>query len=103
MRRILIEGARHRRSLKAGGDQRRVELDGIEIPDGRSDEELLALDDALAELELHDAQAAQIVKLRYFGGLTHQDAADALGITRRAADRQWALARAWLYRQVGGE
>ena len=103
MRRILIEGARHRRSLKAGGDQGRVELEKIEIPDCRGDEELLALDDALVELEKHDPQAAQIVKLRYFGGLTHQDAAEALGISRRAADRLWALARAWLYRQISGD
>jgi RNA polymerase sigma factor (TIGR02999 family) len=103
MRRILVEAARRRASLKAGGGQRRVELDHIEIPDARSDDELLALDDALAELEKHDPQAAQLVKLRYFGGLTHQDAANALGITRRAADRLWSLARAWLYRQVAGD
>ena len=103
MRRILIEGARRRRSLKAGGGLQRVELDQIDIPDGRSDEELLALDDALAELEKHDPQAAQLVKLRYFAGLTHQEAAEALGITRRVADRLWALARAWLYRRVAGD
>jgi RNA polymerase sigma factor (TIGR02999 family) len=103
MRRILIEGARHRRSLKAGGGRRRVELDCIDVADGRSDEALLALDDALAELEKHDAQAAQIVKLRCFGGLTHQDAAEVMGLTRRSADRLWALARAWLSRQVASD
>ena len=55
---------------------------------------------ALRELEQHDAEAAKLVKLRYFAGLTHQQAAEALGIGRRAADRLWALARAWLYRQM---
>jgi DNA-directed RNA polymerase specialized sigma24 family protein len=61
---------------------------------------LLMLDDALRELEKHDAQIAALVKLRFFAGLTHQQAADALGITRRAADRLWTLARAWLYREM---
>ena len=64
---------------------------------------LLALNEALSELEGHDAQAASLVKLRYFGGLTHQETADILGITRRAADRLWALARAWLYRRIAGQ
>ncbi|HLN27193.1 MAG TPA: ECF-type sigma factor [Gemmataceae bacterium] len=58
------------------------------------------LDEALDELEKHDAQAAQLVKLRYFGGLGHQEAARVLGLGRRAADRLWALARAWLYRRM---
>jgi DNA-directed RNA polymerase specialized sigma24 family protein len=61
---------------------------------------LLALDDALDELERHDSQAAALVKLRYFAGLGHQEAAEALGIGRRAADRLWALARAWLYQRL---
>ncbi|HEV3024087.1 MAG TPA: ECF-type sigma factor, partial [Pirellulales bacterium] len=63
-------------------------------------DELLALDEALTELESHDAQAAQLVKLRFFAGLSHQDAAAALGLGRRAADRVWALARAWLYQRI---
>ncbi len=57
-------------------------------------------DDALSELERHDAQAAKLVKLRYFAGMTHHEAADALGIGRRAADRLWVVARAWLYQQM---
>ena len=61
----------------------------------------LALEEALTELEHHDDQAAQLVKLRYFAGLTHQQAAEMLGITRRAADRLWALARAWLHQRLG--
>jgi DNA-directed RNA polymerase specialized sigma24 family protein len=63
--------------------------------------DLLDLDEALSELERHDAPAARLVKLRYFAGLSHQEAAEALGVGRRAADRLWALARAWLYQRLG--
>jgi RNA polymerase sigma factor (TIGR02999 family) len=98
MRRILIDHARARATVKRGGDQRRVELGGL--PANQPDVDLLALDDALTELEKHDESAAKLVKLRYFAGLSHQEAAAALGITRRAADRLWALARAWLYQQL---
>jgi RNA polymerase sigma factor (TIGR02999 family) len=98
MRRILIDRARARATAKRGGDHRRVDL--ADIPAAEPDERLLALDEALTELERHDAIAARLVKLRYFAGLSHQDAANALGITRRAADRLWALARAWLYQQL---
>ena len=101
MRRILVERARQRKSLKRGGERKRVELHAdLAVADERPDE-LLALNDALAELEKHDAQAASLVKLRYFAGLTHQEAAESLGITRRFADRLWALARAWLFEQMG--
>jgi RNA polymerase sigma factor (TIGR02999 family) len=103
MRRILIEQARRRMTVKHGGAGRRVELsDAPAIPE-QPPEDLIALDEALTELERHDADAARLVKLRYFAGLSHQDAADALGVTRRAADRLWALARAWLYRRLADE
>jgi RNA polymerase sigma factor (TIGR02999 family) len=100
MRRILIENARRKAAVKHGGQARRVELDealcvGEDVPDG-----LLALDEALADLERHDQNAARLVKLRYFAGLTHQQAAEMLGITRRAADRLWTLARAWLHQRL---
>jgi RNA polymerase sigma factor (TIGR02999 family) len=98
MRRILVERARHRNTLKRGGHLRRLDLKQLSLADDERSDDLLALDEALVELEQHDAQAAQLVKLRYFAGLGHQEAADALGISRRAADRLWALARAWLYR-----
>ena len=100
MRRILIDQARHRRSMKAGGEKRRLDLAGIDVADDGNDDELLALNDALNDLEARDKRAAQLVKLRYFAGLTHQQAAESLGISRRAADRLWVLARAWLYRQI---
>jgi RNA polymerase sigma factor (TIGR02999 family) len=103
MRRILVERARHKASRKAGGDLHRRDLDpDAAAPDDRS-QELLALDDALARLEQHDPLAGRLVKLRYFAGLTHQQAAEALGIGRRTADRLWAVARAWLYQQIGDQ
>jgi RNA polymerase sigma factor (TIGR02999 family) len=100
MRRILVEKARQRGTLKRGGNFRRLDLEPLSLADDERVDDLLALDEALAELEQHDTQAAQLVKLRYFGGLGHQEAAESLGISRRAADRLWALARAWLYRRV---
>ncbi len=100
MRRILIDKARHRTTRKRGGGAQRVSLDHIEASCVDQPEELLDLDEALGELERHDAQAAQLVKLRFFAGLTHQQAAEILGIGRRAADRLWALARAWLYQRL---
>lgn len=103
MRRILVEQARRKQAIKRGGDAKRVELDELAIASEARAEDLLALDEALSELERHDPQAAKLVKLRYFAGLSHQDSADTLGITRRAADRLWTVARAWLFRQVVGE
>jgi RNA polymerase sigma factor (TIGR02999 family) len=102
MRRILIERARRRHAVKHGGGRRRVELSDLTVADERRREELLALDEALGELEQHDAQAARLVKLRYFACFGHQEAAEAMGITRRAADRLWALARAWLHQRISG-
>ena len=101
MRRILIDQARHKATLRHGGKRERLDLDQIEPAQEDRSQKLLALDEALQQLERHNAQAAQLVKLRYFAGLTHQQAAQALGISRRAADRLWALARAWLYQQIG--
>ena len=100
MRRILVERARSKQRLKHGGGARRQELDvHLLVADDRVDE-LLAVHDALDELERHDPQAAALVKLRFFAGFEHQQAADMLGISRRAADRLWVLARTWLYREL---
>jgi RNA polymerase sigma factor (TIGR02999 family) len=100
MRRILVENARRRQTDKHGGGRVRVELmadfPAMEAPS----DDLIALDEALSRLERHDPAAAQLVKLRYFAGLSHQDAAAALGISRGGADRLWALGRAWLFRQL---
>ncbi len=103
MRRILVENARAKHRLKRGGGGRRQELhDDLLMADDRG-EEVLAVHEALDELERHDAQAAALVKLRYFAGLGHQEAAEILGISRRAADRLWLLARTWLLRAVQGD
>ena len=103
MRRILVESARRKKTEKRGGGLARRELDEENVVAPEAPDDLLALDEALGALEGHDAQAARLVKLRYFAGLTHQEAAEALGIGRGAADRLWALARAWLYRRIVGQ
>jgi RNA polymerase sigma factor (TIGR02999 family) len=100
MRRILVERARSKRRVKRGADARRQELqEHFLIAEDRLDE-LLAVHDALDQLERHDAQAAALVKLRFFAGFEHQEAAEMLGLSRRAADRLWLLARTWLYRAL---
>ncbi len=104
MRRILVERARRKATAKHGGGLRRVDLGHLPAAcDGDRAGQLLALDEALAELERHDPRSAALVKLRYFAGLSHQEAAEALGIGRRAADRLWALAKAWLFQRMGRE
>jgi RNA polymerase sigma factor (TIGR02999 family) len=103
MRRILVERARHKAALKSGGGACRHPLDGLEVAAPQRGPDLLALDEALAELERHDARVAELVKLRYFVGLTHQQAAEAMGIGRRTADGLWALARAWLFQRLAEE
>jgi RNA polymerase sigma factor (TIGR02999 family) len=100
MRRILVENARRKQADKHGGGRLRVELqEDLVAPEGRG-EDIVALDEVLGRLERHDPEAARFVKLRYFAGLSHQDAAEALGISRGAADRLWALGRTWLFRQL---
>jgi RNA polymerase sigma factor (TIGR02999 family) len=102
MRRILIESARRRRAEKRGGGMAREELDesGIVAPEAPDD--LLALDEALEKLAQIDPLAAQLVKLRYFAGLTIPQAAGMLDISPRTADRLWAYARAWLHQAIQG-
>jgi RNA polymerase sigma factor (TIGR02999 family) len=100
MRRILVDQARRKQADKRGGGRPRVEFpDDLAAPEARSDD-LVALDEALSRLECHDPDTARLVKLRYFAGLSHSEAAEALGISRGAADRLWALGRAWLFRQL---
>src|SRR5262245_8660069 len=98
MRRILIDHARQRATRKRGGGRDRIALDDVAIPatDERADE-LLALDDALTALARVEPAKAELVKLRYFAGLTLEEAADCLGISPATAKRQWAVARAWLF------
>jgi len=101
MRRLLIEMARRKRGPRQGGDLRRVELDDdMAAQDGPS-LELLAVDDAIAQFELAEPEKAELVKLKFYGGLSTEEAAAALGISRSTAKRYWIYARAWLHRQVG--
>jgi len=100
MRRIVIDNARSRAAEKRGGNANRIKLDeGVLLNEERVID-VLAVDEALRKLERHDPPAAQLVNLRFFEGLGHQEAADAMGLSRRAADRLWALARAWLFRAL---
>src|SRR5262245_25442647 len=100
MRRILIERARRRLRLKRGGERQRVELTDDALQLAARPAELLGLDAALAELQRHDAVMARVVELRYFGGLTVEEAAEVLGTSVRSVHRQWAGARAWLHRAL---
>jgi RNA polymerase sigma factor (TIGR02999 family) len=100
MRRILVENARRKASLKRGGDLQREEFPESELVAPTVSEDLLALDDALTQLAATDAVAAELVKLRYFAGLTSAQAAEALGLSVRTAERTWAYARAWLLKKI---
>ena len=103
MRRILIEKARREGRLKRGGDLHRVELDAAQITIDSPGTDLLALDEALTELGKKKPEIMELVKLRYFAGLTVDEAACALGIASSTADRHWTYARAWLYRRLVSE
>jgi len=102
MRRILIDHARRKRAGKHGGGRRRQDLDGVEIVAGAPADDLLALDEALTQLQAHDPAKAELVKLRYFAGLTIEEAAEVLGVSPATAKRRWAYARAWLFRAIEG-
>ncbi|HKB06145.1 MAG TPA: ECF-type sigma factor [Gemmataceae bacterium] len=97
MRRILIDRARRKRRPKHGGGRERWDLDDLELPSDDRADELLALDEALSALARAEPAKAELVKLRYFAGLTLEEAAACLGITAGTAKRHWALARAWLF------
>jgi len=100
MRRILVESARRRNALKRGGGAEHAELNELELPVIAPADEMLAVDEALNALATEDAQAAELAKLRYFVGMTMEEAADALGLSLRATERLWTFARAWLRRRM---
>jgi RNA polymerase sigma factor (TIGR02999 family) len=103
MRRILVEAARRRQSLKRGGNRNRQDIDELDVPLRQPPEEVLAVHEALAQLAESNDRAAELVKLRYFAGFTMKEAAEILGIAPRTADDLWAYARAWLAAAIGGE
>lgn len=100
MRHILIDHARRKQALRHGGGQQRLDVDALEIAAPTGDDELLAVNDALDRLASVDPAKAELVKLRYFAGLTIEEAAAALGISEPTAKRRWALARAWLFSEI---
>jgi RNA polymerase sigma factor (TIGR02999 family) len=100
MRRILIDRARSRRALRQGGGLEHVNIDDVELTTPEADDELLAVHAALDRLAGHDARKAELVKLRYFSGLTLEEAAGVLGVAVPTAKRDWAYARAWLFKEI---
>ena len=100
MRKILIDHARRRDRLKRGGDRQREPLDGQDVAAVESSDDILSLDVALERLEVVDERAAQIVKLRFFAGLSVEDTAAALNLSGRTVKREWAFARAWMYQSL---
>jgi len=102
MRRILIDNARRKRAIRHGGDLERVSTDatGLDVPDPATEEEMLIVNEALDALAAHDPRKADLVKQKYFVGLTLEEIAEVHGISHRTAKRDWAYARAWLYNEV---
>jgi RNA polymerase sigma factor (TIGR02999 family) len=103
MRRILIENARRKSRLKRGGDRERVDIAEIELADTTADDKILLIDEALERLRAEDADKARIVMLKFFGGLTNQEVAQSLNVTERTVERQWAFAKAWMFRCIQAE
>jgi RNA polymerase sigma factor (TIGR02999 family) len=103
MRRILIENARRKKALRRGGGAQRLDIDEIEVAAAPEADELLAVNEALEKFATQEQQKAELVKLRYFAGLTIEEAAEALGISAPTAKRWWAYSRAWLYQEMGQE
>src|SRR5262245_22782944 len=103
MRRILVDNARRKQAVKHGGDFQRVELEGQDVPIRPPPEEIVALDEALTRLTAEDPEASRIVQLHFFAGLSIERAAEALGVSRATAYRQWNFARAWLRCAIGGD
>lgn len=100
MRRILVDHARGHRSLKRGGSLPRVSIESADLPTEERAELLLALDEALTRLRELDPRQAQVVECRFFGGMTEEETAEALGIGLRTAKRDWAKAKSWLYQEI---
>jgi RNA polymerase sigma factor (TIGR02999 family) len=101
MRRILVENARRKQSLRRGGDRKRIRFDDADLAKEGASDEIIALDGALERLSKKDKVKADLVKLRYFAGLTIEQTAEVLNISATTAKRYWAYARAWLVRELG--
>jgi RNA polymerase sigma factor (TIGR02999 family) len=101
MRRILVDNARRKHTERHGGKAERIELDGLELAMPMDDDQLLTTHEALERLAAHDTVKAELVKLKFFAGLTTEQAAKVLDISEPTAKRYWAYARAWLFREIG--
>ena len=100
MRHLLIDHARRRRAARRGGDRRRLSLEDVSEPAADRDEYLVALDDALTDLDAVDRQLSRIIELRFFGGLTVEETAHVVGVSPITVKRRWRLAKGWLHRQI---
>ncbi len=100
MRRILIERARRKSSLKHGGGQERTNIDGLELAETTPDDKVLLVNEALEQLEQSQPERARVVVLKYFGGLTNKEVAETLDISERSVDRHWVCAKNWLFRKI---
>ena len=100
MRRILIDRARHRGRVRHGGGLRRTSLDGLDLAISTDEDLLVLVSESLDQLAQHDASGAELIKLRFFAGLSNVEAAEVLGLSERTAKRTWAYARAWLYEEI---
>jgi RNA polymerase sigma factor (TIGR02999 family) len=103
MRRILIEKARRKSRLKHGGGQARLNIEDLELAETTPDDKILLVDEALAQLKVEDPELERIVVMKFFGGLSNEEIAEGLGLAKRTLDRQWAYARAWLFRRISEE
>lgn len=100
MRRILIENVRRKARLKHGGHMKRLDIDAMDLAGTTPDDKVLLIDEAIEKLEATDPERARVVVLKFFGGLTNQEVAETMGVAERSVDRQWAYAKAWLYRVI---
>jgi RNA polymerase sigma factor (TIGR02999 family) len=100
MRHLLVNRARRKSAVRHGGGLRRVDLDNVVVATKTTDDNILLISEALEMLAAHDADAAELVKLRFFAGMTFRQAAEVLGLSERTAKRSWAYARAWLFKEI---
>jgi RNA polymerase sigma factor (TIGR02999 family) len=100
MRHLLVDRARRKATLRHGGDWRRVDLEGVVVAAKATDDNILLINEALEKFSAHNATAAELVKLRFFAGLTFSQAARVLGLSERTAKRSWSYARAWLFKEI---
>jgi RNA polymerase sigma factor (TIGR02999 family) len=102
MRRILVDHARSRGRVKRGGGRRRVPLDVLDLASREDVQEIVSVDEAIRRLEIRDARVAEVVKLRFYAGLSERETAEVIGVTDRTVRRDWVLARAWLQKELAG-